>query len=1177
MDLFLRHLPANQTTRSVERQLNRAIKSLFGEKIEVNLSRFRDGTKAILTFPYQRLAQRFLAHYQRVGLQLRDRTGKYLRIFIHESRKDPKVWLVQALRERMKEPESESSGTDEGSISRKRVSFETIKWGVWDKDGIFGHCGTFEEKGELSYNSRSGELDVHSFTETFQNEHGIIIDNVTIREILLDCEEPHLPRLFLTLDRLPRFWSGYKTAHLFAPTVVDRFDYSQSDNDPPRYRLPALSFEHAATSPYSTVYVFECSSVLSNLYRLAKSMKRDKPQDALIHERRLDLTSSLKQLNNLYSKYDYRLAFQMDLFVRNCVLIPSEVYALSSEIDKLLEKHNVETVVYILQTFWGRLSVRTFELLSEGLNIHSNFSEVAKFCCNHPHEVSADRAWIHRVDIMPCGYNLEGPEWMGSNRVLRMFPEDHDQFLKVSFTEEDLTRIRQNREYRISVIVKQRWGDILSSGVEVAGRRFDFLGFSQSSLKEHSAWFMCPFEREGRMITAEALRRELGDFSKIRCAPRFAARIGQTFTTTSHSLEIDPDREIRCIDDIKIGDFIFSDGVGTISESMMRRIWSRTGVEDDTVKPVVYQIRLGGSKGVLSLDKTLKEDLICLRPSMTKFEAKNTHLELANTGRALPFFLNRQLIVILETLGVQKTDFFSILSIELDHLKKASTGFDEAVMLCQRYGLGHAPSIQAIFETLRLENIGKVLQIPFFRRVISLVIAHALKQIKYKSRIHVGDSWKLIGIMDEFDYLDEGQVYVCVRDDRTGSVQYLEGETLVTRSPSLHCGDVQIVQAIGQVDLCHPLAALHNCIVFASKGPRPIPDMLSGGDLDGDLFDVSQNPALFPPKLESPDSYRTPPPNEVDRDCTVTDVIEFFLNFIVNDNLGQLCTRHSLFADQSEIGALSQECVTLSRLASIAVDFPKTGVPVNMKEAPWIDTWIKPDFMAQYPLREEDYVADNGQGPSLSKEYSGTRPDRRHYYPSTKVLGALYRYIDIHKLVRMWTADVRETRSGSETLWNRIESNLRKLVPVYEPLWLNFLSEAQEIFEIYVEDLEDIQRRCHPTPWRGKLLSEHEVFTGCLMMDPLTKSVRGRGREDFLKGLQSEYRKLVEWVKAEIWRTPEGRFQRAAAYFYVGINSPKRRRQHHGESFAWIIVPDVFAAWRSVERSGYMDGEDEGV
>lgn len=1176
MDLFLRRLPANQRKRAIERQLNRAIKSLFGKKIEVNLSTFKDRTRAILTFPYRQLAQRFLAHYTRVGLLLRDRAGKYLRISIDESRYEPKVRLVQALRERMKETESESSGTDEGSTSRKRVPFETIKWGVWDKGGIFGHCGTIEKKGELSYNSRSGELEANWFTESFGDDRGIIIDNITIREILLD-ERGDLQRLFLTLDRLPRFWSVDPAAHRFAFEAFNFASLVEPSGEVPKYRLPALSHEHAATAPYCTVYVFEGSNVLINLSGLAKSMKRDKPHNALIHERRLDLTSSLKCLNNLYSKYHYRLAFQIDLLVRNCLLIPSEVCALSPEIDMLLDKHDLDTIVYILERFSSRLSIRTFELLSEGLNIHSSLAEAVKFCCNYQPEVSADGAWIHRVDIMPCGYNLEGPEWMGSNRILRMFPEDHDQFLKVSFTEEDLTRIRQNREYEISVIVEQRWGDILSSGVKVAGRRFEFLGFSLSSLKEHSVWFMCPFKREGRMITTAALHRELGDFSKIRCAPRFAARLGQTFTSTSHSLEIDPDREIRYIDDIKTGDFIFSDGVGTISESMMRRIWSRTGVEDDTVKPVVYQIRLGGSKGVVSLDKTLKEDLICLRPSMTKFEAKNTHLELANKGRPLPFFLNKQLIVILETLGVQKGDLFGILKTELEHLKKASTHFDEAVGLCQRYGLGHASSIQAIFETLRLEEIGKVLQIPFFRRIISLVIAHALKQIKYKSRINVGASWKLIGIMDEFDHLEEGQVYVCVRDDRTGSVQYLEGKTLVTRSPALHCGDVRIVHAIGQVDPCHPLAALHNCIVFAPKGQRPIPDMISGGDLDGDLFDVSQNPALFPPKLEPPDSYPTLPPKETDRDCTVDDIIEFFLNFIVNDNLGQLCTRHSLFADQSPTGALSENCVKLSRLASIAVDFPKTGRPVDMKEAPWIETWIKPDFMAQYPLREEDYVANNGQTPSPSKEYSGTRPDRRHYYPSTKVLGHLYRYVDIQKLVRMWTADVRETRSGSETLWNRIESNLRKLVPVYEPLWPSFLKEAQEIFEIYVEDLEDIQRRCHPTPWRAKSLSEHEVFTQCIIMDPLTKSVRGRGKEDFLKVLQSEYRKLVEWVKAEIWRTAEGRFQRAAAYFYVGINSPKRRPQHHGESFAWIVVPDVFAAWRSVECSGYMDGEDEGV
>ena len=73
---------------------------------------------------------------------------------------------------------------------------------------------------------------------------------------------------------------------------------------------------------------------------------------------------------------------------------------------------------------------------------------------------------------------------------------------------------------------------------------------------------------------------------------------------------------------------------------MLDRIWKATITDDDQVRPIVYQVRLGGSNGVLSLDPTSQGVQVCLRPSMTKFQALNTHLELANKGGTLPFFLN---------------------------------------------------------------------------------------------------------------------------------------------------------------------------------------------------------------------------------------------------------------------------------------------------------------------------------------------------------------------------------------------------------------------------------------------------------------------------------------------------------------------------------------------------------
>lgn len=57
------------------------------------------------------------------------------------------------------------------------------------------------------------------------------------------------------------------------------------------------------------------------------------------------------------------------------------------------------------------------------------------------------------------------------------------------------------------------------------------------------------------------------------------------------------------------------------------------------------------------------------------------------------------------------------------------------------------------------------------------------------------------------------------------------------------------------------------------------------------------------------------------------EVEEYFTDYIVNDSLGIIANAHTAFADKDPSKAMSPSCVELAKLFSIAVDFPKTGVP----------------------------------------------------------------------------------------------------------------------------------------------------------------------------------------------------------------------------------------------------------
>ena len=106
-----------------------------------------------------------------------------------------------------------------------------------------------------------------------------------------------------------------------------------------------------------------------------------------------------------------------------------------------------------------------------------------------------------------------------------------------------------------------------------------------------------------------------------------------------------------------------------------------------------------------------------------------------------------------------------------------------------------------------------------------------------------------MGCIDETGTLNEDEVFVqCDQvsiddefsfqiDSETSKNKYLVLETkvAVAKNPCMHPGDIRVLKAVNKPELKH----LVNCIVFPSKGERPITSMCSGSDLDGDLYWVT--------------------------------------------------------------------------------------------------------------------------------------------------------------------------------------------------------------------------------------------------------------------------------------------------------------------------------------------------
>jgi RNA-dependent RNA polymerase len=152
-------------------------------------------------------------------------------------------------------------------------------------------------------------------------------------------------------------------------------------------------------------------------------------------------------------------------------------------------------------------------------------------------------------------------------------------------------------------------------------------------------------------------------------------------------------------------------------------------------------------------------------------------------------------------------------------------------------------------------------------KLMNAGLYHIKIGLKHKARIPVPKSYTLVGVCDEDKYLRPKAIYgrcftmswvdrvahivgiACVQhfDHKTGKTDriYLAGRMLVTRSPVIHPGDAQVLWGIGEPPADSPFAGegnhLPNCVVFSSCGPKPVPNMLGGGDL-GKQFLVYMQP-----------------------------------------------------------------------------------------------------------------------------------------------------------------------------------------------------------------------------------------------------------------------------------------------------------------------------------------------
>ncbi|KAI8972773.1 RNA dependent RNA polymerase-domain-containing protein [Pilobolus umbonatus] len=251
----------------------------------------------------------------------------------------------------------------------------------------------------------------------------------------------------------------------------------------------------------------------------------------------------------------------------------------------------------------------------------------------HQRRVPSHCAMLRKVIITPTRMYIQAPTLETTNRVIRHYIKYADRFLRVQFTDEDFSKVGAAHKNSTNDAIYNRIYDVLRKGIQIGNVAYEFLAFSSSQLREQGCWFFAKTPD----LDASQIRTWMGVFSHEKVVAKHAIRMGQCFSSTRTVALLKPN-EVETIPDIKHNGYTFSDGVGKISPALAQEV---TNTMELKSLPSAFQFRLGGAKGVLTVDESLTGPVkIQLRPSQVKFESDHLALEVIRTSTFIHSYLN---------------------------------------------------------------------------------------------------------------------------------------------------------------------------------------------------------------------------------------------------------------------------------------------------------------------------------------------------------------------------------------------------------------------------------------------------------------------------------------------------------------------------------------------------------
>lgn len=434
----------------------------------------------ILTLPSADIANRFLALFGSTDCPYPILIGKKTIVFEvgKNSQGLPSV-IEQITLPPKREPVAEPYEQRMPSLPKDQIPIVAIQFGWECRDYVFSIES--EEKcpgrASLAFTNQRREIRIalHKGSEVYH----VVINYSHIFDIYVNNYLGREPAIVFSLHTAPMY---------------ERVQH------PLRGRLSYLPIpNHRRVAPYASIAIrLVCESVndlqefrrrcMGNIHKLSS-------EEYPIAYRDLFSEALMAKFQTYLRKFNWCVSFQLEAIIRDLRVDMQEMVQMMPTAVRIYRVRGKEFTSAVLRKF----TVEIRRLFAE--DDYENATDPVQCLLQCEKEVSKNFSLetlkptdgslcdAYHVIITPTSMRLEGPVPERSNRVIRAYDAEHQEsFLRVSFVDENRSKFRFDREVDGPAFIRSRVGPFLLEGLVIGYRKFEFLAYSQSALKEHAVW-----------------------------------------------------------------------------------------------------------------------------------------------------------------------------------------------------------------------------------------------------------------------------------------------------------------------------------------------------------------------------------------------------------------------------------------------------------------------------------------------------------------------------------------------------------------------------------------------------------------------------------------------------------------------------------------------------------------